>query len=63
MTKNKERLALNMAEAAELAGVSVPIMRQLVNRKGFPAIRAGRRWIIPVEPFKEWLAAEAYKGA
>lgn len=63
MQKNGEKIAVTLGEAAEMMGVSVQIMRQLAHRKGFPAIKTGRRWIIPVEPFKEWLAAEAYKGA
>lgn len=64
MNNNRqEKLAVNLAEAAKMAGVSVQTMRQMANRKGFPAFRCGARWIIPIEPFKEWLAAEACKGA
>ena len=57
------KLTLNMAEAAELAGVSVPIMRQLANRKDFPAIRAGKRWVIPYDAFKRWLEDRANERA
>ena len=60
--KPAERLAINMTEAAAMIGVSVPIMREIANRKGFPAFRAGKRWIIPVEAFKAWLSSDAFKG-
>ena len=57
------KLALNMAEAAKLAGVSVPTMRQLANQKDFPAFRSGRRWIIPADSFKRWLEERANERA
>lgn len=56
------RITLNMNEAAQLAGLSVPVMRELAQRPGFPAIRAGRRWLIPRSLFVQWLEDEARKG-
>ena len=53
------KLAYNIAQAAEAACVSEPTMRKLVNTDGFPAIRVGRRWVIPVEAFNNWLIQEA----
>lgn len=61
ITEHNERLALNMAEAARLMGVSIPTMKALANQKGFPAIRVGKRWLIPVDAFKAWLTDEATK--
>lgn len=54
-----ERLALNISEAAEAAGISEPTMRQLVNMDSFPAMRIGRRWVIPVSSFNAWLMEQA----
>lgn len=54
-----ERLALNISEAAEVAGISEPTMRQLVNLDSFPALRIGRRWVIPVASFNAWLMEQA----
>lgn len=54
-----ERLALNISEAAEAAGISEPTMRQLVNLDSFPALRIGRRWVIPVASFNAWLMEQA----
>ena len=57
-----EKIALTMVEAAKVVGVSVPVMREIANRKGFPAIKTGRRWIIPCDSLKRWLEEEAAKG-
>ena len=61
--ENNGKLAINMAEAAKMMGVSIPVMREIANRKGFPAMRVGKRWIIPVDLFKAWIESEATKGA
>ena len=58
-----ERLALNISEAAEAAGISEPTMRQLVNLESFPALRIGRRWVIPVTSFNAWLVEQASNRA
>ena len=58
-----EKLALNISEAAEAAGVSEPTMRQLVNLDSFPAMRIGRRWVIPVTSFNAWLVEQASNRA
>lgn len=52
-------LAYNIAQAAKAANVSEPTMRHLVNTEDFPAIRIGRRWVIPVEAFNAWLNLHA----
>lgn len=54
-----EELAMNLAEAAEAIHVSIPTMRLLARRVDFPSFQVGNRWIIPVDPFREWLKAQA----
>ena len=54
-----ERLAVNAAEAAELLGISVPVLRQLTRRADFPAVKLGRRWVISVAGLQKWLDAQA----
>lgn len=56
------KVTLNLLEAAQLAGISLPVMRKLVLRPGFPALRAGRRWVIPRTMFLQWIDDEARKG-
>lgn len=55
----ENRITLNMTEAARMMGVSVPVMRELANQPGFPAFRAGRRWIIPRDLLKLWIEDQA----
>lgn len=54
-----ERLAVNAAEAAELLGISVPVLRQLTRRADFPAVKLGRRWVISVAGLQRWLDEQA----
>lgn len=54
-----ERIAVNAAEAAELLGISVPVLRQLTRRADFPAVKLGRRWVISVAGLQRWLDEQA----
>ena len=56
------KLAFTLKEAAQAASVSVPTMAAWANKPGFPALRAGRKWVIPVDAFKGWLEAQAGWG-
>ena len=53
------QIAYNLDQAAQAANVSKPTMRKLIHTDGFPAIRVGRRWVIPVEAFNAWLNKQA----
>lgn len=50
---------LTVDQISELMGVSKPIAFRMVNRKGFPMIREGRRIIIPRDKFIEWINAKS----
>jgi len=52
-------LALTVEQAAEQAGVGLTKMREWTRREGFPAIRDGKRVMIPTRLFIEWLEREA----
>ncbi|MBU4438186.1 MAG: helix-turn-helix domain-containing protein [Firmicutes bacterium] len=54
-----EKLTYTVQEIAELIGISKPKAYELTNRSDFPAIRIGRKIVIPKEEFKTWLGAEA----
>ena len=53
------KLALKPAEAAELVGVSLPVMYKLCKRADFPAIHLGRSIVIPRQSLEQWLTKEA----
>ena len=62
MNENR-RGTFNLREAAQFASVSVPTMQNWVNMSDFPAFRSGKRWIIPVDGFRQWLADKAAQRA
>jgi len=56
--ENMERLTMNTKELATAMGLSYPKALELTERADFPCIRMGRRKVIPVEKFREWLNAQ-----
>lgn len=55
-----DRLALTPGEAAESIGVCLTTMHKLMRKPGFPALRIGTRWVIPVAAFNDWLKEQCY---
>ncbi len=41
-----------------MLGVSLPTLRQLTHRADFPAVKLGRRYIIPLAGLQRWLDAQ-----
>ena len=60
---NVPPMAYTQEQAAHAAGVSPVTMRQWVNREDFPAFKAGKRWIIPVDALRDWLIQKASERA
>jgi len=58
-----DKLTLTLTQAAEAMNVSEPTMRYIVQQAEFPAFRVGKRWVIPVDTFNEWLNARASERA
>lgn len=54
-----EKMTLTPEEAAKQLGISMPIMYRLCNRKDFPTVRIGRRFVIPVASLEKWLEDQA----
>ena len=52
-------LAYNLSEAAEALHVSRPTMSNLIHTEGFPVIKVGSRYIIPIDALREWLSKQA----
>lgn len=51
-----EKLAFNVGEAAKAMGVGKNTMYALVKQEGFPALKVGKKYVIPVKPFEAWLS-------
>ncbi len=60
-----EKLVLDRKSAAEVLGVSLPILDTFINREAdpLPSFKAGRRVMIPVDTLRAWLANETVKAA
>ena len=55
----QECLTLNVKEAAAVIGIGYMAMYDLCRRTDFPAIRVGRRILIPRGALMRWLETQA----
>lgn len=60
--ENREKLTFTAKEAAQAANVSMPTFYAWTRLEGFPALHAGRKIIVPIAAFKEWLEVEARRN-
>lgn len=56
--ENAEKMAFTIDEFASAHSLSRTKVYELVNTPGFPAIRIGRRILIPVDLLKAWFAQQ-----
>jgi excisionase family DNA binding protein len=56
-------LALKVKDVAEIMGVCLEKAYDITRRNDFPAIRDGRRIIIPRDAFFKWFNETALRGA
>ena len=57
-----ERLTVTVPEMAQMLGIGRIKAYELANIKGFPAIRLGKRIVVPVDQLKKWLEERANVG-
>lgn len=57
--KNIERQTLNIKELAQVMGCGENKARQIVRSKGFPCIKVGNRYLVPIKKFEAWLNDQA----
>ena len=55
-TRKREKLVLNLTEAAEAMGVSRPTMRLLSRVEGFPVLRIGNRVLFSKKGLERWIS-------
>ena len=58
-----ERLGLTVVEAAKLLGISRSLAYQLAERGELPAVRLGRRLVVPRRALERLLDVEGSSGA
>ena len=54
-----ERLVLTVSEMAEALDVSLPFAYQLCHRADFPAVKLGRKIVIPKDQLDQWLETQS----
>ncbi len=52
-----DKLTMNVQEMAAHLNVSKPTAYELTKQEGFPALHIGKRIVIPVAAFEDWLNA------
>jgi len=57
-----DKLNFTAKEACTAACVSIPTLRKWTRTQGFPVLRAGKKILIPIEPFKRWLEEQAERN-
>lgn len=50
-----EQMTMSITEMSERLGLSKPKCYDLLYKSGVPYIRAGRRVLVPIKAFEEWL--------
>ena len=63
MNETDTRLMLTVEEAAKLLGVSRIKGYELAHSEGFPAMRLGRKLLIPRDRFLAWIDQQAGTAA
>lgn len=58
-----EHLAVSANVAAEMLGVSKPMIYRYMHMDGFPSFKLGNRTLISVDGLRNWVAAQVEKGA
>lgn len=56
---NCDQLAYSVNDLCPLLGISRPVAYELVHRADFPAIRVGRRILIPKNALERWLEQQS----
>jgi len=57
--KANDKMAISIAEAAEIMGLSRPTVYQLIKRSDFPVFKIGKRTLISRSGLEAWIAAQA----
>lgn len=62
MEDTTQKLALSVAEAAQLLGVSRPTVYTLTRQPGFPVFKVGTRTLISADGLRRWVSERAGKA-
>jgi excisionase family DNA binding protein len=54
-----EKIALSVADTAELLSLSPPTVYELMRREDFPAFKLGKRTLVSRQGLDEWVQKQA----
>ena len=57
-----EKLTISVSEMQKALGIGRNTAYELVNRADFPAVRLGKRIVIPVEALNAWLEKQGERN-
>lgn len=57
-----EKTTMNVRDLSIQMGISLPKAYELASSPGFPAFRIGKRILIPVDAYRDWLAEASRKN-
>ena len=57
-----QKLTWSASEAAEIVGVSVSKMYEMMRIEGFPTIKLGKRLLVSRKGLERWIEEQAQKG-
>ncbi len=55
-----EKMMMSIKEIAEAMGMGIHQAERLVKSAGFPSIKIGRRYFVPISEFEKWIKNYAY---
>ena len=61
--ESSEKIALSVAEVADVLGISKPTVYKLLRRADFPAFKVGTRTLVSRAKLEEWVKTQAVGGA
>lgn len=59
----RNKLTLSVDEAAQMLGLSRPVVMELTHSEGFPAFNVGKRILIHAQGLAEWVDRQMEKKA
>lgn len=60
--RTAEKLALSVADTAELLSISPPTVYELMRRADFPAFKLGKRTLVSRQGLEAWVQNQAAQG-
>lgn len=51
-----QQLAFKVREIPKIVGISLPVLYEMIHAGTFPALKVGRKYLVPRSALEKWLA-------